>query len=414
MNSKPGMEDVKQLDQCDRLARKRDEFELPKDVIYLDGNSLGALPQVARRRAQQVVEQQWGVDLVKSWNCHDWISLPLRIGDRIGALIGAASGQTICCDSTSVNLFKVLHCAKALQPDRTIVLTQNDNFPADLYIAQGFVASGTQQLQVKPVKSEQLEQHLTTDIAVLMLTHVHYKSAAMHDMARLTRLAQEKGIIVIWDLAHSVGALPLSVDAWHVDFAVGCGYKYLNGGPGAPAFVYAAQRHHAAISQPLTGWMGHKAPFEFAANYKPAPGISQFLCGTPPVLSMSVLEAALQVFDGVELGALREKSVALTELFLTLIEDTPALQELELVSPRKAAGRGSHLAFSHPQAYAICQALIANKVICDFRAPSILRFGFAPLYLSFQQVWDSVAILAEIIASKSYAQQQYSKRNQVT
>ncbi len=412
MKSAPTLSEIIELDRQDALAPRRAAFQLPEKIIYLDGNSLGALPLSARRRAQQVVEREWGQDLISSWNQHDWINLPVNVGEKIARLLGAAPGQTICCDSTSVNLFKLLSCALHLQQGRSVVLTQIDNFPADLYIAQGLGAHcGPENCTVKAVAAAELEQHLDSSVAVLLLTHVNYKSAAMHDLQQLTARAHQQGILVLWDLSHSAGAVPLQLDAWQVDFAVGCTYKYLNGGPGAPAFIYAATRHHGSIRQPLTGWMGHTAPFEFAAEYVPSNGVRQFLCGTPAIISMSVLDAALDVFDAVDMHAVRRKSVALTELFLTLATDTAALP---LVSPRAGEQRGSHLAFSHPQAYAICQALIAQGVICDFRAPDILRLGFAPLYVRYRDVWDSVAILAAILASKSYESAEFTVRHQVT
>jgi len=407
--------DAQAMDAADELAHKRAGFVLPAEVIYLDGNSLGALPKLAQVRAQQVVESEWGQDLIASWNSHDWINLPLTLGEKIARLLGADSGQTLCCDSTSINLFKLLHCALAMQQGRTVVLTQTDNFPADLYIAQGLSNSiGARGCSIRSVEAAEIEQHLQTDVAVLLLTHVHYKNAAKHDMQRLTRLAHAQGILVIWDLAHSAGALPLELDACEVDFAVGCGYKYLNGGPGAPAFLYAATRHHSSIQNPLTGWMGHNAPFDFNPQYEPAAGIRQFLCGTPSIIAMSVLDAALDVFADVDMQTLRRKSLALTNLFVQLVAANPALQDLQLESPSNNEQRGSHLAFTHPDAYAICQALIDHHVICDFRAPSTLRLGFAPLYIRFEDVWNAVAVLTNVMQNKLYQAEKYAKRLQVT
>ena len=407
--------DVQAMDAADELAYKRAGFVLPAEVIYLDGNSLGALPKIAQVRAQQVVESEWGHDLISSWNSHDWINLPVTLGEKIARLLGADAGQTLCCDSTSINLFKLLHCALAMQQERTVVLTQTDNFPADLYIAQGLSNSiGAAGCTLRNVEAADIEEHLQTDVAVLLLTHVHYKHAAMHDMKCLTRLAHAQGILVIWDLAHSAGALPLALDACEVDFAVGCGYKYLNGGPGAPAFLYAATRHHSSIQNPLTGWMGHNAPFDFSSQYEPAAGIRQFLCGTPSIIAMSVLDAALDVFADVDMHTLRRKSLALMNLFLQLVSANPALQDLQLESPSNSEQRGSHLAFAHPDAYAICQALIDHNVICDFRAPSTLRLGFAPLYIRFEDVWNAVAVLTNVMESKLYQAEKYTKRLQVT
>lgn len=409
------LDDVLDLDQADPLAAKRGEFALPDNVVYLDGNSLGAMPLAAQQRSLHVVEQQWGRDLIQSWNSHDWIDLPITVGEKIAPLLGAARGQVICCDSTSVNLFKLLCCALGMQKDRRLVLSQTDNFPADLYIAQGLnnLSSG-EICKLEVIDDTEIEARLDESVAVLMLTHVNFRSGKLHDMRRLTARAHEKGVLVIWDLAHSTGALPLELDDWGVDFAVGCGYKYLNGGPGAPAFIYAAERHHASIRQPLTGWMGHQKPFSFSGEYQPAPGVQQFLCGTPPVLSMSVMDAALEVFEGVDMEELRAKSMGLSELFIQLCQSNKHLRELILVSPQNSHDRGSQLAFAHPSAFAICQALIERGVIADFRAPDILRIGLAPLYLRYRDIWDAVQILAEIMMTRSYLQDQYSRPQKVT
>ena len=415
MKNIPTLADAEALDRDDPLAHKRSEFLLPDNLIYLDGNSLGAMPLVASQRARQVVEQEWGQDLIKSWNQHNWIHLPQMVGEKIAPLIGAAAGQTICCDSTSVNLYKLLVCALRMQKDRRVVLTEKDNFPADLYIAAGVEGSvGEKACEVVAVSASELRERLDATIAVLLLTHVNFKSAAMHDMEQLTALAHANGTLVIWDLSHSTGAVLLELDRWQVDFAAGCGYKYLNGGPGAPAFIYAASRHHANIRQPLQGWMGHQSPFEFRSDYVAAPGVAQFLCGTPTVISMSVLEAALAVFIDVDMHRVRRKSEQLSELFLTLVAHNPVLQELQLESPRDCSLRGSHLAYSHPQAYAICQALIAENVICDFRAPDTLRVGFAPLYVSYRNVWDAVVRLVKLLENKIYLAPEFGQRHLVT
>ena len=409
------LENVLDLDPGDPLAAKRGEFALPDNVVYLDGNSLGAMPLAAQQRSLHVVEQQWGRDLIQSWNSHDWIDLPITVGEKIAPLLGAARGQVICCDSTSVNLFKSLCCALGMQKDRRLVLSQTDNFPADLYIAQGLNNLSPGEIcKLEVIDDSEIEARLDETVAVLMLTHVNFRSGKLHDIRRLTERAHEKGALVIWDLAHSTGALPLELDDWGVDFAVGCGYKYLNGGPGAPAFIYAAERHHASIRQPLTGWMGHQKPFSFSGEYQPAPGVQQFLCGTPPVLSMSVLDAALGVFEGVDMDELRAKSMGLSELFIQLCQSNKHLRELILVSPQNSHDRGSQLAFAHPSAFAICQALIERGVIADFRAPDILRIGLAPLYLRYKDIWDAVQILAEIMMARSYLQDQYSRPQKVT
>jgi kynureninase len=409
------LEYILEMDRNDPLAHKRDLFVLPDGLIYLDGNSLGALPIAARTMAADAVERQWGQDLIRSWNSNHWIDLPVTVGEKIAPLLGAGPGQTICCDSISINLFKLLAAALKMQPDRHVVLSQNDNFPADLYIAQGLRdLCGPETCELRLFEDDDIEAALDETIAVLMLTHVNYRSGRMHDMQSLTRRAHDNGILVIWDLAHSAGALPLQLDDWGVDFAVGCGYKYLNGGPGAPAFIYAAMRHQESIRQPLSGWMGHRAPFAFEQDYLPAHGMRQFLGGTPPILSMAVLDAALGVFEGLDMQALREKSTRLGELFLQLVDSDDSLAGLELLSPRESVERGSQLAFTHPRAFEICQALIEQSVIADFRAPDVLRFGFAPLYLRFRDIRESVRILSDIVARGIYREQKYSRRQKVT
>ena len=406
---------ILELDINDPLAYKREQFVLPDDVIYLDGNSLGALPIAAGDMTAEIVGKQWGQGLVRSWNTHHWIDLPVSVGEKIAPLLGAARGQVICCDSISVNLFKLLATALNLQTDQRVVLSQQENFPADLYIAEGLVElCGPETCVLKRVEDGDIEAALDETVAVLMLTHVNYRSGKILDMKHLTRLAHDKGILVIWDLAHSAGALPLELDEWGVDFAVGCGYKYLNGGPGAPAFIYVAKCHQDRIRQPLSGWMGHKQPFSFDQNYLAAPGMRKFLCGTPPVLSMGVLGAAISIFEDVDMHVLRKKSIRLGELFLQLVVANNSLDELKLVSPGNSTERGSQLAFAHPRAFAICQALIERGVIADFRAPDVLRFGFAPLYLRYRDIWDSVQKLSHIIANGVYKEEKYSRLQKVT
>lgn len=406
---------IQTLDAKDPLAAKKHEFALPRDCIYLDGNSLGALPKKAQKRATEVVEQQWGQDLISSWNRHQWIDLPLTVGAKIAPLIGAASGQVICCDSISVNVFKLLCSALALQKGRHVVLSQSDNFPTDLYMAQGLSALvGKQQCELRLHAGDDIEQAFNTDVAVLLLTQVNFRTGYLHDMQKITEQAHQHGILVIWDLAHSAGALPIELDKCKADFAVGCGYKYLNGGPGAPAFVYVAKRHQVAISQPLSGWMGHANPFSFVAEYEAGEGILRFLCGTPPILSMSVLDAALEVFADVDMQVLRDKSCKLAQLWMSLIEQTELNTELQLKSPVDDKTRGSQVAYAHPHAFAICQALIARNIICDFRAPDILRVGFTPLYTSYADVWHGVKNLQEIVQQQLYLDKKYQQVNKVT
>ncbi|MFB1037062.1 MAG: kynureninase, partial [Sinobacterium sp.] len=386
------------LDRADPLAKKRLEFELPANTIYLDGNSLGALPKSVKSRVAEVVSQQWGNDLIKSWNSHNWIDLPIKVGEKIAPLIGAAQGQVICCDSISVNLFKLLCSALKLNSERSVVLSTKDNFPTDLYMVQGLSdLLGPDLCQLQMVEEQNIQQHLTESVAVLLLTQVNFRTGRVLDMAKLTQLAHDKGILVIWDLAHSAGALPVELDECEVDFAVGCGYKYLNGGPGSPAFLYVAKRHQQRVKQPLSGWMGHAKPFAFDAKYHPSLNINQFQCGTPSVISMSALDAALDVWQDVDMLQIRHKSEALAAVFIKLVNMNKCLHELILCSPDMAQKRGSQLAFSHHAAFSICQALIEKGVIADFRAPNILRCGFTPLYTSVEDVWKAVTTLVNIV-----------------
>ncbi len=411
--------DAQALDKSDEIAHLIEMFEIPSGIIYLDGNSLGPLPISAKKAARDVVEKQWGEDLITSWNKHAWIDLPTIVGTKIAKLIGAKEGQVICCDSISVNLFKLLASALSLNSSkRNIVLSQQDNFPTDLYMVEGLQQFlGEQRCQLLSCDAQDIEAQLEArghEISVLMLTHVNFRSGFIHDMQTLTKLAHEKGVLVLWDLAHSAGAVPLELDECEVDFAVGCGYKYLNGGPGAPAFVYAAEKHIPHISQPLTGWMGHANPFTFDPNYKADPGIKKFLSGTPSVISMSVLNAALDIFENVNMQQIREKSVAMTNFFQRLMAQSSSLKELKLASPETPVNRGSQLAYTHPQAYALCQALIAQGVIADFRAPDVLRFGFSPSFLSFELLFDSVEKLKVIMQTEQYKLPEFNQKQAVT
>jgi kynureninase len=409
------IDEIIALDKADPLAKKRLEFDLPVDTLYLDGNSLGALPKSVKSRVAEVVSQQWGNDLIKSWNKHNWIDLPIQVGEKIAPLIGAAKGQVICCDSISVNLFKLLCSALTLSSDRSVVLSTKDNFPTDLYMVQGLSdLLGPDLCQLQLVEEQLIQQSMTESVAVLLLTQVNFRTGKLLDMAKLTQLAHDKGILVIWDLAHSAGALPVELDKCQVDFAVGCGYKYLNAGPGSPAFLYVAKHHQTAVKQPLSGWMGHANPFAFEPEYQAADSINQFQCGTPSVLAMSALDAALDVWQDVNMQQIRNKSIALADLFLGLIHMHECLHDLILCSPNTAKQRGSQLAFSHNDAFAICQALIEKGVIADFRAPNILRFGFTPLYTSFEDVWQAVTTLASIVETELYKADRFNISLKVT
>ena len=420
------LQDCQQLDALDPLRCLRGQFSLPEGVIYLDGNSLGAMPASAAERVAKVVTQQWGQGLIRSWNDAGWFGLPQRIGDKIAPLIGAAPGEVVATDSTSINLFKVLSAALTIAaqdaPGRRTVLSESSNFPTDLYVAQALCLE--RGCELKLVRADEIAAALTDDVAVLMLTHVNYRTGAMHDMAALTAAAHAAGALTVWDLAHSAGAVPVALNADAADFAVGCGYKYLNGGPGAAAFVWVRPNHVDRFWQPLAGWWGHAAPFEFTPEYRPASGIARYLCGTQSVLSLAALECGLDVFAQAQplggMAALRAKSLALTDLFIELLEQRCAGHGLELVTPLAHQRRGSQLCFSRERgAFAIVQALIARGVIGDYRAgsgdtPDILRFGFTPLYLGMADVWSAVEQLRRVLESREWQAPQFNQQHQVT
>ena len=405
--------DCAALDLADPLAGFRERFALPPEVVYLDGNSLGALPRRTAGRLAELVQTEWGRDLITSWNQHGWIDLPSRVGDKIARLIGANPGEVVVADSTSVNLFKALGSALDLTPGRSVVLSDTGNFPTDLYVAQGVIGLRGGAAALRLVEEAQLIDAIDAETAVVMLTHVNYRTGRLHDMAAVTAAAHRHGALVLWDLSHSAGALPVALNAIDADFAVGCGYKYLNGGPGAPAFLFIARRHQAAIRPPLSGWMGHAAPFAFDLDYRAAAGIARNLCGTPAILGLAALEVGVDLMLEADLEALRAKSVALGAGFAALVEQTCA-GRFELASPRDPSARGSQISLRHPQGYAIIQALIARGVIADFRAPDIMRFGFAPLYLRHVDIWDAVAQLADIMQSGAWDTPDYHRRTAVT
>ncbi|HKU17025.1 MAG TPA: kynureninase [Steroidobacteraceae bacterium] len=403
---------VRAWDASDPLRAFRERFALPPGVVYLDGNSLGALPRATRERMAHVIADEWGAGLIRSWNECDWIGAPRRVGDKIARLIGAAPGEVVVADSTSANLFKLISVALAARPGRREVLSEPGNFPCDLYVIEGAlrnVPGGA--LRLEP--AEQLIDCIGADTALVLLTHVHYKTAAMHDMRAITERAHEKGALVLWDLSHSVGALHVDLNACNADFAVGCGYKYLNGGPGAPAFLFVARRHQAGSVSPLSGWMGHARPFDFVDHYEPAPGIERFLCGTPPILGLLSLECGVDLLLEAGTNALQAKSQRLCELFMALVQEMCG-DALRLIGPSDARERGSHVAYAHPNGYAIMRALIDRGVIGDFRAPDTVRFGFAPLYNSYEDVWHAAATLRDVLQNECWSEPRYAVRAAVT
>ena len=437
--------DCEALDRDDPLASLRAQFTIPPGLIYLDGNSLGVMPAAAPARVAQVVQQEWGQGLIRSWNSAGWMSLSQRVGDKIARLVGAGPGELVVADSTSVNLFKVISAALGLardgntdgsapaitdgglaaartaHPARRVIVSERSNFPTDLYIAQSLAQQHGSTLEL--LQAEDIPARLAgergQDVALLTLTHVNYRTGQMHDMAGLTALAHTAGALTVWDLAHSAGAVPVDLHGAGADFAVGCGYKYLNGGPGAPAFVWAHPRHVDRAWQPLAGWIGHAAPFEFTPDYQPAPGITRYLCGTPPVLSLAALECGVDTLLAAEplggMAALRHKSLALTRLFAELVQARCAGSGLRLVSPQDDALRGSQVCLARDDgAYAMVQALIERGVIGDFRAPDVLRFGFTPLYIGFVEVWDAVEHLRQVLDSEVWREARFQQRQQVT
>lgn len=412
-------EDALALDRDDPLAPLRERFALPDDTLYLDGNSLGARPKASAARAQAVIEAEWGRDLIRSWNTAGWFALPRRLGDRLAPLIGAAEGEVVITDTISVNLFKLLSAMLREQarraPERRVIVSERSNFPSDLYIAQGLIAQLDRGYELRLVDhAAELEAAIDADCAVAMITHVNYRSGYMHDMAALTRHAQQAGALMLWDLAHSAGAVPVDLNGAAADGAVGCTYKYLNGGPGSPAFTWVPRRHQASFEQPLSGWWSHRAPFAMEPGFAPDASISRFLCGTQPIVSMAMVECGLDIFHETDMGAIRRKSLALADAFIALVESRCAGLELRLVTPREPARRGSQVSFEHPHGYEVMRALIARGVVGDYREPRILRFGFTPLYTRFVDIWDAVEALREVLATEAWRAPEFAARTTVT
>ena len=394
------------------FARTRALFDIPEGMIYLDGNSLGPLPIAAKRRVADMLAKEWGKHLIKGWNVSGWINQSRRIGDRVGKLIGAPDGTVIMGDTLSIKVYQALAAALDLNPGRRIVLSDSGNFPSDLYMAQGLIGSLGRGLELKIVEPEAVEDAIEDTVAVLMLTEVDYRTGRLHDMKALTKKAHEKGALTVWDLAHSAGALPVDVSGADADFAVGCTYKYLNGGPGAPAFIYVAPRYLETARPALSGWLGHEAPFAFDLDYRAGAGIDRMRVGTPPVIALSVLDAALDAWDGVSMADVRARSIALCDLFIAEVERR--CPDLTLATTRDGSKRGSQVSFRHPQGYAIMQALIARNVIGDFRAPDAIRFGFTPLYIGEEEVLGAVAILETIMTGRLWDTAEYQKKALVT
>ena len=407
------------LDRDDPLAHLRDAFALAPDTIYLDGNSLGVPPKAAAARAQAVIGGEWGEGLIRSWNTAGWFALPRRLGNKLAPLVGAARDEVVVTDTISINLFKLLSAALRMvherDPKRRVIVSERSNFPTDLYIAQGLIEQLDRGYELRLVDDPgELPDAIDGNTALAMITHVNYRTGYMHDMAATTRLIHQAGALALWDLAHSAGAVPVDLNGVGADYAVGCTYKYLNGGPGSPAFIWVPQRHQNAFAQPLSGWWGHRAPFEMSPRYQPDDGIGRFLCGTQPIVSMALVEAGLDVFLQTDMHAIRRKSLALTDLFIELVETRCAGLALKLATPRAHAQRGSHASFEHPHGYEVMQALIARGVTGDYREPHVLRFGFTPLYTRYVDVWDAVETLRDVLATESWRAPEFAVRGAVT
>ncbi|TDT74994.1 kynureninase [Litoreibacter halocynthiae] len=396
----------------DIFKKTRAMFHLPEGMTYLDGNSLGPLPYAAQDRVDAMMRDQWGEMLITGWNKAGWMEQPSRVGDRVGKLIGAETGHVVLGDTLSIKVYQALASALELNPDRKVILSDSGNFPTDLYMAEGLIRMLDRGLELRVVAPEDVEASLGDDIAVMMLTQVDYRSGRMHDMSHLTELAHKAGAITVWDLAHSAGAVPVDLVAANADFAVGCTYKYLNSGPGGPAFIYVAPRHAEVVNPALSGWLGHESPFAFDLNYKPGAGIERMRVGTPPVIQIAALEAALDIWEMVEMADVRARAIELSELFIKEVE--ARCPELTLASPRDATQRGSQVSFAHEEGYAIMQALIAHGVIGDFRAPDILRFGITPLYVGEDDILRAATTLQEIMEGQLWDRDAYRIRSRVT
>ena len=415
----PTRSECEALDRDDPLRAFREEFALPEALVYLDGNSLGARPKAAAQRARQVVEREWGEGLIGSWNTAGWFDLPARLGDQLAQVIGGTAGTTVVTDTTSINLFKALAAAVRIQeedrPGRRVIVSERENFPTDLYMAEGLVSVLGDGYELRLVDDDlPLDEALDDSVAVVTLSHVDYRTGRMYGMDAVTDRVHRVGALMVWDLCHSVGAVPLALDRANADMAVGCTYKYLNGGPGAPAFIWVAERHQDRFSQPLSGWWGHARPFAMEPGYEPSPGIRRFLCGSQPIISMALVETGLDAHLRADQEQLRAKSLALTDLFIALVEERCASHPLTLVTPRQHTARGSHVSFRHPEGYAVMQALIERGVIGDYREPHVLRFGVTPLYVGYTDIYDAVEVLRDVLDTRAWDDKRFHRRSAVT
>jgi kynureninase len=405
------LEEAQAFDASDKLAFARDRFRVPQGLIYLDGNSLGALPVTTQARLDTLIASEWGKDLITSWTKHGWIDAPAAFAAKLAPIVGAGTDELLIADSTSVCLFKLLAAAVRARPGRRAILTQEGNFPTDLYVAEGLAEMLG--LELRRVAPDEIADSIDKDVAVVTLTHVDYRNSARHDMAAINAAAHDSGALTVWDLSHSAGAIALDLDRDGCDLAVGCGYKYLNGGPGAPAFVYVAKRLQDEVHPPLQGWFGHAEPFAFEETFHPVAGIGRFLTGTPSILALAALDCGLDTFDGIAMADVEAKAMRLATLFIDEVEARCG-DAGRLVGPRDPAKRGSHVSFAHPEGYAIVQALIARGIVGDFRTPDLMRFGFAPLYNGFEEAWRTAQAIGDILETREWNRPNFRERKKVT
>jgi kynureninase len=405
---------LQKLDREDPLASFRDEFHLPDGIIYLNGNSLGAMPRKAAHRARQVVEKEWAEGLIRSMNTAGWYQLPITLGRKIAPLVGAKPNEVVLTDSTGIDLYKVVSAALQIRPGRRVIVMEGSNFPTNNYTVQGLVAQLGDGYSIRFAEADELMAAIDQDVAAICITHVHYKTSNILDMAALTERAHSVGAAAVWDLCHSAGAMPVDLNTCQADFAVACTYKYLNGGPGSPAMLFAAERHHGKYLQPLTGWFGHAAPFDFERDYRPASDVQQMLSGTQPTVSLALAEPGIDIMLRADMNAIRDKSMRMTDLFIELVDKRCGDHDLSLESPREAERRGSQVSLYHDDGYPIVRAMHDHGVIGDFRAPGTMRFGFAPLYIRYVDVWDTVDKLRDILESGAWKEEHYNERAAVT